>query len=73
MAKYPKKKDLRMTTEMDSAIVQIAESMSETTGLKIKPTDVVRAAISRYITDFNGGAITGKGSVYEEFIDGKEK
>ena len=73
MAKYPKKRDLRITTEMDDMIVHISKMMSETTGLKIKPTDVVRAAISRYITDFNGGAITGKGSVYEEFIDGKEK
>jgi len=71
MVKYPKKKDLRMTTEMDSAIVQIAESMSETTGLKIKPTDVVRAAISRYITAYDAGELAG--SVHEEFSDGKEK
>ena len=71
MAKYPKKRDLRITAEMDSAIVRIAGSMSESTGLQIKPTDIVRAAISKYITDFDGGALAG--SVHEEFSDGKEK
>ena len=69
MAKYPKKKDFRMSIAMDAKITSIAKEMSSSTGLKIKQTDILRAAASRYITAYDAGEIAG--TVHEEFGDVK--
>ena len=69
MAKYPKKKDMRMTVEMDKKLNSMAVEMSKSTGLTIKTSDILRAALSRYITAYDAGELAG--TVHEEFSDGK--
>lgn len=57
--------DTRVSIQTKHKLGEIAKSMSETTGLNIKRSDIQRAAFDRYIAAFDAGELAG--SVHQEF------
>ena len=60
--------DTRVIASVKIKLESIAKEMSETTGLKIKRSDVQRAAFNRYIQAYDDGLLVEQ--VQEDF-DGK--
>jgi len=61
--------DTRVIASVKIKLESIAKEMSAATGLKIKRSDVQRAAFNRYIAAYDAGELAG--SVHKEFNDGK--